>query len=126
MRIVYAIAVILLVIGGLAWGVVGLFDVNILEMFGADNPLTLLIYLLLAVAAVIVAAVSVRTLAAGTDDKTRPDAAQPPEGQRHERGADRSSRTGAGSTPHRPERGAEDPKKPGSTGATGAGPGGTA
>lgn len=125
MRIVYAIAIILLIIGGLAWGMAGLFDINILEMFGADSPITMLIYILLALAAVVVAVVSVRTMAAGSDGKSRPDAAQPPAG-----GTPHSARAGTeatrpGDTPHKPERATKDPKKPGTTGATGAGPGGT-
>ena len=55
MRIAYAIAIILLVIGGLAWGIVGLFDVNILEMFGIRSPVTIAIYVLIGLAAILVA-----------------------------------------------------------------------
>lgn len=127
MRILYAIAIIILIIGGLAWGIVGLFDVNILAMFGADNPITALIYVLVGLAAIVVAVTAARTMRSGGERETRPEAAQPPEGGTPVRGGgtERTDETRPGDTPQRPGRASKDPKKPGTTGATGAGPGGT-
>jgi uncharacterized protein len=52
MRIVDIIAVVLLIIGGLNWGLVGLFDFNLVTVvFGTLPVLVKLIYILVGVAA---------------------------------------------------------------------------
>lgn len=46
------LAMALLIVGGLNWGMVGLFDVNMVAtLFGPDSPLTRVIYVLVGVAA---------------------------------------------------------------------------
>lgn len=120
MRVLYAIAIVLLVIAGLAWAIVGLFDVNILAMFGADSPITALIYILLGVAAIIVAYTAAQTLRSGGERETRPEGAQPPEGGTPVSGR-QTGRTRAGDTPHTPGK-AGSPTEPAGTGAKGSGP----
>ena len=100
MRIAYAIAIILLVIGGLAWGIVGLFDVNILEMFGIRSPVTIAIYVLIGLAAILVAIGGRRYLRAG-EHESRPEGAQPPEGGTPVTGR-KTERTKTAGTPARP------------------------
>jgi uncharacterized membrane protein YuzA (DUF378 family) len=54
--VVYMIAIILLVIGGINWGLVGLFNFNLVAfLFGFMPLLTSLIYILVAASAVCVA-----------------------------------------------------------------------
>lgn len=51
------IAATLLVVGGLNWGLVGLFDFNLVAgLFGATSPLSRLVYVLVGTAAVYQAA----------------------------------------------------------------------
>lgn len=53
MAVVNAIALILIIVGGLNWGLVGAFDFNLVEaIFGAGSALTTLIYILVGVAAI--------------------------------------------------------------------------
>lgn len=48
------IAMCLVVIGGLNWGLVGLFSFNLVEtIFGSFSPITRIIYILVGVAAVV-------------------------------------------------------------------------
>ena len=53
MKYVNMVALILIIVGGLNWGLVGLADVNLVSaLFGADTALTDLIYLLVGAAAI--------------------------------------------------------------------------
>lgn len=46
------IVFILVVIGGLNWGLVGLFKFNLVEkLFGVDSPFTMVVYVLVGLAA---------------------------------------------------------------------------
>lgn len=64
------VALILLIIGGLNWGLVGLFDFNLVNaIFGGDNWFTALIYILVGVAAIYTAVVSPRLAKDGGDIK---------------------------------------------------------
>ncbi len=52
MHILNAIALILVIVGGLNWGLVGLFDFNLVSaIFGVDSWLTNLIYILVGLSA---------------------------------------------------------------------------
>ena len=52
MKAIDAIAMILLIIGGLNWGLVGLFNFNLVAaIFGANTTITNIIYILVGVAA---------------------------------------------------------------------------
>ncbi|MEH6436570.1 DUF378 domain-containing protein [Massilia sp. DD77] len=60
------LAMALLIIGGLNWGMVGLFDVDMVAtLFGPDSPLTRVVYVLVGVAALY----SVYTMAKMTGSK---------------------------------------------------------
>jgi uncharacterized membrane protein YuzA (DUF378 family) len=51
------IALILLIVGGLNWGLIGLFEFNLVaEIFGANSTLSRLVYVLVGLSAVYVAA----------------------------------------------------------------------
>lgn len=53
MKYVNMIALILIIVGGLNWGLVGLADFNLVSaIFGADTALTNLIYILVGAAAI--------------------------------------------------------------------------
>jgi uncharacterized membrane protein YuzA (DUF378 family) len=53
MKYVNMIALILIILGGLNWGLVGLADVNLVAaIFGVDTALTNLIYVLVGAAAI--------------------------------------------------------------------------
>lgn len=57
MKTLDVIAGVLLVVGGLNWGLVGLFDFDLVAgLFGASNPLSRLVYVLVGTAAVYQAA----------------------------------------------------------------------
>lgn len=52
MRVLNVIALTLLIIGGINWGLVGLFDLDLVaELFGADSVLSNAIYVAVGVAA---------------------------------------------------------------------------
>lgn len=54
MKIVRTIAIILLIIGGLNWGLVGLFDVDLVAgIFGRGTTLARIVYILVGLAAVV-------------------------------------------------------------------------
>jgi len=56
MKIVNLIAVILLVVGGLNWGLVGLFNFDLVAtLFGAMSLLARIVYTLVGISAIIVA-----------------------------------------------------------------------
>lgn len=53
MKALDAIALILVVIGGVNWGLVGLFDYNLVNsLFGADSMVTRVIYVIVGIAAI--------------------------------------------------------------------------
>lgn len=53
MKYVNIIALILVIVGGINWGLVGLFDFNLVSaIFGTDSWLTNLIYILVGLAAI--------------------------------------------------------------------------
>ena len=61
LNIVDWIAIIILIVGGLNWGLVGLFDFDLVAaIFGRMSVLSRLIYILVGISAVYVAAISTR------------------------------------------------------------------
>ena len=53
MKFINVIAQVLLIIGGLNWGLVGLFQFNLVDaLFGAGEPLTRVIYIVVGIAAI--------------------------------------------------------------------------
>lgn len=68
MRVINVIALILILIGGLNWGLVGFFDYNLVDaIFGADSTGSRVIYAIVGVAALykVVVAVGVRAMGSG-------------------------------------------------------------
>ena len=56
MKTVYTIAIILLVIGGLNWGLVGIFDWDLVaKIFGDMSTVTRIVYTLVGISAILVA-----------------------------------------------------------------------
>lgn len=54
MNILHIIAWVLLIVGGLNWGLVGAFDFNLVDtIFGAGSVLTRIIYILVGLAAIV-------------------------------------------------------------------------
>lgn len=59
MKMVYTVALLLLVVGGLNWGLVGLLDFDLVAMlFGEMSMLSRVVYSLVGVSAIYVATVS--------------------------------------------------------------------
>lgn len=55
MRVVYRIALVLIIIGGLNWGLVGFFDFNLVDaLFGVDSAISRVVYALVGLSAVLV------------------------------------------------------------------------
>jgi hypothetical protein len=53
MKVLNAVALVLVIVGGLNWGLVGLFDFNLVSaIFGIDSWFTNLIYILVGLAAI--------------------------------------------------------------------------
>ena len=53
MRVINLLTLILVIVGGLNWGLVGLFDFNLVSaIFGDMSPLSRLVYVLVGVSAV--------------------------------------------------------------------------
>lgn len=53
MKAFYATALTILIIGGLNWGLIGLFNYNLVDaIFGANNWFTRLVYILVGVSAI--------------------------------------------------------------------------
>lgn len=53
MKALNAVALVLIIVGGLNWGLVGLFDFNLVAaIFGADTWITNLIYILVGLAGI--------------------------------------------------------------------------
>jgi len=60
MKYTTLLAVILLVVGGLNWGLIGLFQFNLVAtLFGASSLISNIVYILVGVSAIYVAAVIV-------------------------------------------------------------------
>lgn len=53
MNILYMVAKLLLIIGGINWGLVGLVDLNLVDMLAGGTGLDRLIYILVGVSAVL-------------------------------------------------------------------------
>jgi uncharacterized protein len=54
---IHMVAFALLVVGGLNWGLVGLFEFNLVEtIFGANSTLTMVVYVLVGLSAAVIAA----------------------------------------------------------------------
>lgn len=54
MNVLEKIALVFTIIGGINWGLVGIFDFNLVEaIFGAGNVVTRIIYIVVAVSALI-------------------------------------------------------------------------
>jgi len=54
MRAINSITLLLVIVGGLNWGLVGLFDFNLVAaLFGDMSPLSRLVYILVGVSAVV-------------------------------------------------------------------------
>ncbi|MBR7158357.1 MAG: DUF378 domain-containing protein [Alphaproteobacteria bacterium] len=61
MPIISCISKILVIIGGLNWGLVGFFDFNLVErIFGADSIVAQIIYCLVGIAALVIAVMIAR------------------------------------------------------------------
>ena len=57
MKWLHMVAFALLVVGGLNWGLVALFNVNLVEtLLGAESTLTMVVYVLVGLSAVYIAA----------------------------------------------------------------------
>ena len=55
MKMLHMVAVLLLVVGGLNWGLVGLFNFNLVTtLFGVGSALTMLVYVLVGLSALYV------------------------------------------------------------------------
>lgn len=51
MKIINTIALILVIVGGLNWGLIGIFDFNLVDfLFGAGSFLSRLVYILVGIA----------------------------------------------------------------------------
>ena len=54
MRTLQKICLILVIIGAINWGLVGLFDINLVStLFGIDNIVTRIVYVLVGIAGII-------------------------------------------------------------------------
>ncbi len=62
MNTVYKVALVLIIIGAINWGMVGLFSINLVELlFGADTIITNLIYSLVGIAGLLDTALLLKT-----------------------------------------------------------------
>ena len=53
MNIIQKISLVLTIIGALNWGLIGLFNMNVVEMIFGDSMLAAIIYMLLGIAGII-------------------------------------------------------------------------
>ena len=54
MNTIYKIALVLVIIGALNWGLVGLFDINLVSLiFGVDSLLSNIVYVLVGIAGIV-------------------------------------------------------------------------
>lgn len=68
MNTIYKIALVLVIIGALNWGLVGLFDVNLVSLiFGNDTLLSNIIYVLVGIAGIVSCGILMQPL----DEETR-------------------------------------------------------
>jgi uncharacterized membrane protein YuzA (DUF378 family) len=68
MKVVNVVALILIIVGGLNWGLVGFFDYNLVDaIFGEGSGVARVVYALVGLAALykLIVAVSVRTMGSG-------------------------------------------------------------
>lgn len=67
MRVANIVALVLILIGGLNWGLVGFFDFNLVDaLFGEGSVLSRIVYALVGVAAVYKIAVAAAVRSTGT------------------------------------------------------------
>jgi uncharacterized protein len=63
MRVAYRIALVLIIIGGLNWGLIGFFDFNLVDsLFGEGSGVARVVYALVGLSAVLVAIEKLMTL----------------------------------------------------------------
>jgi len=56
MKVVFTVALVLLIVGGLNWGLVGLFNFDfVAAIFGAGSIATMIVYVLVGISALFVA-----------------------------------------------------------------------
>lgn len=68
MNTIYKIALVLVIIGALNWGLVGLFDVNLVSLiFGVDSLLSNIVYVLVGIAGIVSCGILMQPL----DEETR-------------------------------------------------------
>ncbi len=54
MQTIQKVALVLIIIGAINWGLIGLFDFNLVEtLFGTDNVITKIVYVLVGIAGII-------------------------------------------------------------------------
>ena len=54
MQTLQKVCLILMIIGAINWGLVGLFDINLVDsLFGAENVITKVVYVLVGIAGII-------------------------------------------------------------------------
>ena len=54
MQTLQKVALVLIIIGAINWGLIGLFDFNLVEtLFGVDNVITKIVYALVGIAGII-------------------------------------------------------------------------
>lgn len=54
MQTLQKVALIFIIIGAINWGLIGLFDFNLVEtLFGADNVMTRIVYVLVGISGII-------------------------------------------------------------------------
>ncbi len=67
MRVANIVALVLILIGGLNWGLVGFFDFNLVDaLFGEGSALSRIVYALVGIAAVYKIAVAAAVRSTGT------------------------------------------------------------
>lgn len=63
MRVAYRIALVLIIIGGLNWGLVGFFDFNLVDsLFGEGSGVARVVYALVGLSAVLVTVEKLMTM----------------------------------------------------------------
>jgi uncharacterized protein len=60
LSVVDMVALVLVLVGGLNWGVVGVFDMNIVEELFGDGTITMVIYALVGLSALYIAAITTK------------------------------------------------------------------
>jgi len=63
MRVAYRIALVLIIIGGLNWGLVGFFDFNLVDaLFGEGSGVSRVVYALVGLSAILVTVEKLMTM----------------------------------------------------------------